>query len=171
MPDLFTRFGGHKAAAGITLRSRQIDDFRQRFQSVAAETLKPEDLRPQYQADAAVCFPELTERAIKQISSLGPFGFGNPLPIFHATNAEVAGPPKVSQSGKHLTVGFRHDGRTLFLKAWDFADRSQLFQPGAKLDILFQIEDDPGSASRGYGGWRLTLKDARQSTEAHGPAD
>jgi len=49
----------------------------------------------------------------------------------------------------------------LFAKAWNFEDRAGLLEPGAKLDVLFQIEDDPYSRKRGYGSWCVTLKDVR----------
>jgi single-stranded-DNA-specific exonuclease len=60
-------------------------------------------------------------------------------------------------------LALRHSGRRLFAKAWNFGNRLHLLQPGAKLDILFQIEDDPYSRKRGYPGWRLSLKDLRPS--------
>lgn len=161
MPDLFTRFGGHRQAAGITLPARHLEEFRRRFVCFARENLAPDDLRPQYQIDATASFAEISERAIQQIFSLGPFGFGNASPIFYTAAAEVAGPAKVLKAGKHLSVPFRDHGRTLVFKAWNFGDRAHLFSPGAALDILFQIEDDPCSRDRGYGSWRLTLKDVR----------
>jgi hypothetical protein len=49
----------------------------------------------------------------------------------------------------------------LFCKAWNFGDRASFFERGAKLDVLFQIEDDPISQKRGYGSWCVSLKDVR----------
>lgn len=161
MPDVFTRFGGHRQAAGVMLRCDQLDTFRSRFAAFAGGALTPEDLRPQYVVDAEASFTELTELCVKQALALGPFGFGNPAPIFLARGAEVAGPPRASGDGKHLTVALRHDGRMLFSKAWNFGERIDLFVPGAKLDVLFQIEDDPFSRKRGYGSWCLVVKDVK----------
>jgi exonuclease RecJ-like protein len=96
--------------------------------------------------------------------ALGPFGFGNACPIFYAPGAEVAGPPKPLNEGKHLRVPLRHNGRMLFSKAWNFGDRADLFRPGTKLDLLFQVEDDPTGRKRGYGSWCISVKDVRKST-------
>jgi hypothetical protein len=74
---------------------------------------------------------------------------------------EVAGPFRTFSEGKHLSVPLRDRGRMLFCKAWNFGDRAALFEPGAKLDVLFQIEDDHGSRKRGYSSWCVSLKDAR----------
>jgi hypothetical protein len=93
--------------------------------------------------------------------ALGPFGFGNPAPLLMARNAEVAGPPRLIKEGKHCSVPVRHNGRMLFCNAWNFAHHLDLLRPGAKLDILFQIEDDPGARRRGFGPWALCLKDVR----------
>jgi len=163
MPDLFTRFGGHRQAAGLTMEAGQLESFRARLAEFAGGKLGADDLRPQYTADAEASFTELNELCIQQILALGPFGFGNPAPILHAKSVEVAGPPKVLKEGKHFSVPLRHDGRLLYLKAWNFGDRTALFVPGKKLDVLFQVEDDAYSRSRGYGSWCAVLKDARES--------
>lgn len=161
MPDLFTKFGGHRQAAGLTLPASAVTDFQRRFNIFATRRLTPDDLRPQYTIDAAADFPELSERCIRQVLSLGPFGLGNPSPIFACESAEVAGPPKVLKENKHFSIPLRQNDRLLFCKGWNFGDRAHLFEPGAKLDILFQIEDDPMSRKRGYGSWCLSLKDVR----------
>ncbi len=163
MPELFTRFGGHRQAAGLSLHATQLEEFRRRFAQFAATRLTPEDLRPQYTADAEAEFVELSDRSVRNVLILGPFGFGNPAPIFYTRHVEVAGPVKPFKDGKHLSIPLRHGKRMLFCKAWNFGDRAALFAPGAKLDVLFQIEDDPASRKRGYGSWCISLKDARKS--------
>jgi hypothetical protein len=103
----------------------------------------------------------LTEACVRQILSLGPFGFGNPAPTFFAGECEIAGPAKPLKDGKHFNVPLRHRGRMLFCKAWNFGDRVGQLIPGNKLDVLFQIEDDPTGRKRGYGSWCLSIKDVR----------
>jgi single-stranded-DNA-specific exonuclease len=161
MPQLFRKFGGHRQAAGLTLHARNLDEFQGRFHAFAATKLTPDDLRPTYPVDAHVTFRELSEQCIQQIFSLGPFGFGNATPTFCSAGVEIAGPPKVLKEGTHFSVALRQDGRTLFAKAWNFGTRQDLLQPGMKLDVLLQIEDDPFSRKRGYAGWCLSLKDIR----------
>ena len=161
MPNLFTRFGGHRQAAGVMLRCDHLEEFRRRFGDLAGRALTSDDLRPQYNVDAEASFTDVTELCVKQVLTLGPFGFGNPAPVFLACGAEVAGPFKPSADAKHLTVPLRHNGRLLVCKAWNFGDRADLFAPGAKLDVLFQIEDDLFSRKRGYGSWCVVVKDAK----------
>jgi single-stranded DNA-specific DHH superfamily exonuclease len=122
-------------------------------------------LCPTYQADAAVNFRELSEECIQQIFSLGPFGFGNQTPTFYTAAVEIAARPKELREGKHFSIALRHNGRTLFAKAWNFGNRQHLLAAGTKLDVLFQIEDDPFSRKRGYASWCISLKDVRLAAE------
>jgi single-stranded-DNA-specific exonuclease len=161
MPHLFRKFGGHRQAAGLTLPANNLLEFQHRFHTFASTKLTPADLCPTYSIDAQINFRELSEECIQQVFSLGPFGFGNATPTFCAMNVEVSDTPKVMKEGKHFAVPLRHEGRVLRAKAWNFGDRQERLQPGTKLDVLFQVEDDPYSRKRGYAGWCLSLKDVR----------
>jgi single-stranded-DNA-specific exonuclease len=160
MPDLFERFGGHRQAAGLTLASGKIDEFRARFNEYAAARLTLEDLAPQVEIDALVEFREIDERSVAEVFSLAPFGCGNPAPLFAALNAEVAGPPAVMKE-KHLRVMLRQNGRSLVMKAWNFAGRAAELQSGARVDVAFTLEDDSYAAARGLPPWGAVLRDVR----------
>ncbi len=163
MPELFKRFGGHRQAAGVSLRSRYVEDFRRRFDLYAANRLTPEDFQPEFRIDAEADFAQLTDECASQMLSVGPFGFGNPAPVLCCSRVKVAGLPRLLGSGKHLSVPLQQNGRTLFCKAWNFGERLAMFEPGKLIDVLLQIEDDPFSRKRGYGSWCVSLKDARVS--------
>jgi single-stranded-DNA-specific exonuclease len=161
MHELFAKFGGHRQAAGVTLPAERLVEFQKRFHEHAAGLLSPDDMRPQFTADAEAAFAEFNDAGVQQLQRLGPFGFGNSAPLFHVKGAEVAGPLRVLTEGKHYTVPLRHEGRTMFCKAWNFGGREDLFQSGAKVDLLVQVEDDAYSRKRGYSPWCVVLKDAR----------
>jgi single-stranded-DNA-specific exonuclease len=159
MSGLFHKFGGHKQAAGITIKRELVAEFRSRLHQFASARLTPGDLRPQFAIDSEASFTELTKRSVQELFTLAPFGFGNPAPLLMTGNVEVAGRPSPLGDGKHLKVPLRHQGRVLLFNGWNFGDRLALFQPGQTLDILFTVEDDPVSRARGYDGWSLSLKD------------
>ena len=162
MPEVFCRFGGHSHAAGVTLEESRIAEFRDRFQRYAASCLRPEDFEPTVEIDALVNLTELSEHSIGSVFTLAPFGHGNPPPIFAALDVEIAGPPAVWKE-KHLKVMVRQHGRTLVLKAWNFAQRAAEFVSGAHVDIVFTLEEDTYSAERGYPAWAAILRDVRAS--------
>jgi single-stranded-DNA-specific exonuclease len=163
MAGLFHKFGGHKQAAGLTIKRELVEEFRRRLLSFAGARLTSDDMRPRYHADLEVSFSEFNARSVEDLFLLAPFGYGNPAPLFHTAGVEVAGPPRPLGNGKHLKVPLRHRGRTLLFSGWNFGDRQEFFETGRRLDILFTVDDDPGSRSRGYDGWNLSLKDARFS--------
>jgi single-stranded-DNA-specific exonuclease len=162
MPDLFVRFGGHRHAAGVTLEAARVPEFRERLGAYAAARLAPDDFRPTHEIDAVIGPEEINERAVEEILALAPFGHGNPPPLFAALDVEVAGNPAVWNE-KHLRVMVRGNGRTLALKAWNFAARIGEVAPGARVDIAFTLEEDAYSAARGYAGWCAVLRDVRAS--------
>ena len=164
MSDLFTRFGGHRAAAGLTIPCDSLSNFRQRFSNFAAGSLTEEQRCPEYRVDARIEFSEINDVTVKEILDLGPFGFGNAAPTLLATEAVVTGEAKQLGSVKHLSVPMQQGKSTFYVKAWNFGDRAELFERGNKLDLLLHIDDDPASRKRGYRGWSLSLKDARQSS-------
>ena len=74
MPDLFTRFGGHRQAAGVSLPSELVPEFRRRLNAYASERLTPADFRPQLAIDALVDLKELTTGpAVEEILGHGAF--------------------------------------------------------------------------------------------------
>ena len=160
MPEVFLRFGGHAHAAGVTLEASRVEEFRERFNRYAAAHLAPEDFHPRMEIDAVVDLREINERSIEQVFALAPFGHGNPAPMFAALDAEVAGPPAVWKE-RHLKVMVRQNGRTLALKAWNFAERIAEFAAGTRIDVAFALEEDAYSAARGYPGWAAVLRDVR----------
>jgi single-stranded-DNA-specific exonuclease len=162
MADLFVKFGGHKHAAGVTLDPANVDRFRERFNAYGLAHLQPEDFQPRMEIDGVLELKEIDEAAVNQLFTLAPFGHGNPPPLFAALNVEIAGPPVVMKE-KHLRVSARQNGRFLTLKAWNFADRAAELAPGARVDIVFALEEDAYSAARGYPGWCAVLRDVRSA--------
>jgi single-stranded-DNA-specific exonuclease len=161
MPDLFTRFGGHRQAAGVSMSSERVAEFRERLNAYAAERLTPADFRPQMAIDALVDLKELTSGpAVEQILAMAPFGFGNPPPVLAITGAEIAAAP-LPLKEKHLKIHLRQNGRNLLATAWNFAARAGELAAGARVDAAFTLEKDSYSESRGWGGWTATLKDVR----------
>ncbi len=160
MPDVFLRFGGHAHAAGVTLETSRVAEFRERFNSYAAALLRPEDFLPQVNVDAVIELREIGERSVDDVFALAPFGHSNPPPLFAALDVEIAGPPAL-WGEKHLKVMVRQNGRTLSLKAWNWAERAAEFAAGARLDVAFTLEEDPYSAARGYPGWAAVLREVR----------
>jgi single-stranded-DNA-specific exonuclease len=160
MSDLFVRFGGHAHAAGVTMETAQVEEFRRRFNAFAASRLCADDFMRRLEIDAVLDLREITEQAIEELFTLAPFGHGNQAPLFAALGVEVAAPPAIMKE-KHLRITVRQNGRTLVLKAWNLAHRAAELVPGARVDVAFNLEEDAYSAARGYPPWAAILRDFR----------
>jgi single-stranded-DNA-specific exonuclease len=160
MPEMFAKFGGHFHAAGVTMPSGSVDEFRDKLNNYACARLGPQDFVPSLQVDAAVNLEEITTQAAAEALSLEPFGAGNPRPLLIARGVEIAGEP-VWMKEKHVRFPVRQNGRTVRMKAWNFVDRAAELAVGAKIDIVFELEEDAYSLARGYPGWSATLRDLK----------
>jgi len=100
---LLKRFGGHKAAAGLSIAKEKIPEFRKAFSRIVNETLEPDDLNPKVPIDASVHMSALTLDVVEQLSLLEPYGLGNPRPMIELKELLVKGMPRiVGRTGAHL---------------------------------------------------------------------
>lgn len=160
MPRLFTKFGGHRQAAGVGLHASRVGEFRERLNQYASARLNPADFQPQLGIDALLCLRELDEQAVFELLGLAPFGFGNPAPLLGVQGLEVAGEPVLVKE-KHARVLFRQDGRSLMTKAWNFGPRCAEVALGLRVDAAICLEEDIFALKRGWPGWCAVLKDVR----------
>lgn len=95
-------FGGHAMAAGVKVRSDQVEAFTHAFLAEAAQRLTPADLRPRLYLDDEVDLRALTMDAVDPILRMAPFGTGNQRPKLATTPVELVEPPRVV--GKNATT-------------------------------------------------------------------
>jgi len=105
--DCLKKFGGHERAAGFSLDTDQIDNLRQKINDYASAVLEDEDLFPTIEVDKIVSLDSMTERVVREISLLAPFGEGNPLPLLAAQNVSVLDIKTVGNDNKHLKMKLR----------------------------------------------------------------
>ena len=87
---IFTKFGGHKLAAGLSLEEENVESFRQKINELAQ--LTDEDLCPKVSIDMRLPFSFISEEFIQELELLEPFGKGNSKPVFAEKNIRVRNP-------------------------------------------------------------------------------
>jgi single-stranded-DNA-specific exonuclease len=107
------RWGGHRAAAGLSIKEENLELFAEAFAAHAGQVLSEEDLVPVARVDAAVDGRELTLGLCEELAQLAPFGLGNPAVRLLVGGCEISELAAVGEGGKHLRVGLRMNGRTL----------------------------------------------------------
>ena len=87
---LFTKFGGHKLAAGLSLKEENVERFRRTINELC--DLSEEDLLEKVSIDMRLPFPYITEQLVNELELLEPFGKGNPKPLFAERNLRAISP-------------------------------------------------------------------------------
>ena len=153
--DTLESFGGHVRAAGLSIRSEQIDTFRARFQEVAAARLTDDMLRRRLVVDAVVPLGEVTRELVRQLDWLGPFGPENMRPVLASLGVHAVAPPVILRE-EHLRVRVQ-DGRTVRNAiAFGQAASAPLF--AGPVDIAYVAEEE---AWRGERRLQLRIKAVR----------
>jgi single-stranded-DNA-specific exonuclease len=146
--EVMSKFGGHKQAAGLTMASSRVRELRARVNDFADGCLHPDDLRPRLWIDGMLGFKSIDEQIASELTSLAPFGAGNPRPIFRASGVEIVdGPRRLKE--RHLKMAFRQDGRVMRGIAWRASEREE-FVAGHKtaIDLAFSLEQDTWEGER-----------------------
>jgi single-stranded-DNA-specific exonuclease len=153
--DVLLRFGGHRSAAGITISRDRVSEFTQRFNEVARETLRPEDLVPELRADLEVELHDVTDGLEALFRHIEPCGIGNPAPVLVARGVRVAASPKtVGKDG--LRVLLHQNGTQITAIGWGMAARAAELGVGATIDVAFKLDRDDWN-----GDLQLRLADFR----------
>jgi len=135
--DLLERFGGHRAAAGLTIRRNRVDEFRERFNSVALETLPMSELGPHQRVDLELTPDDVNDDLERWGRHLEPCGMGNPAPVFGVRRVLLAGPRTVGSN--HLKAVIASGSTALDAIAFNWADRAASFA-GSEVDVAFRLE-------------------------------
>ncbi len=138
--DLFVRFGGHKQAAGLTMEAARVPEFRRRINAWADEVLHPDQLRPRLRIDGPLALTGITHDLVRGLDSLGPFGMGNPRPVFHASPVAIVDGPRAIKE-RHLKMTFSQDGRRFRAIAWRAAERAAFLEKHrAGVNLAFSLD-------------------------------
>jgi single-stranded-DNA-specific exonuclease len=127
---LLSRWGGHRAAAGLSLVAEHLDAFVEAFAAHADAQLVDRDLEPITVVDAVVAPRELTLDLAGELARLAPFGLGNPGVTLLLAGCEISEPAAVGE-GRHLRFRVRERGRD--------AGSAIAFGMGAQLDRLRRV--------------------------------
>ncbi len=159
--DLFQRYGGHRAAAGLTMDAQQLPAFVERFDEVAKRRLTADDLVPVLRVDLDVPLDDIGEDLEKLLRHFEPFGVGNPAPVFRATGARLASSPrKIGSDGLKFLVEARRGD--LEAVGWGMAERAGSFDVARAFDLVFKLERDE---YRGVSRLQLRVADVRHPGE------
>ena len=108
--DLLEHFGGHKYAAGLSMRPENLPEFSRRFEAYVAEHLVEEDYIPELEVDLKINFRDITPKFMRILDQFAPFGPGNMAPVFWTDNVIDAGGSRPVGGMRHLKLTMAQQG-------------------------------------------------------------
>jgi len=136
------RFGGHRAAAGLTIRPDKLERFAAAFAVYADAELDEDDLAPVTRIDAIVPATALTLDLARELERLAPFGLGNPDVTLLVADCEAVAPSTVGE-GKHLRFRVRQNGRDAGTAiAFGLGGQLDRLQSARHFDVAFRLKEN-----------------------------
>jgi single-stranded-DNA-specific exonuclease len=160
--DLLESYGGHMYAAGITLKTENVQKFRDRFEEVVKDTITPDLLIPQVEIDTELNFKDISPKLYRILKQFEPFGPENMNPVFFAENVSDNGYARlVGTEEEHLQLGLiQEDNPFTVCRAIAFNQASHLrkIKKGSSFDIAYTLIENN---FRGNTSLQLNIKDIK----------
>ena len=157
--EYLLQFGGHKYAAGMTLKAENLQAFSDAFEQVGRELLTDDILTPKIYYDALLDVNEVNYRFYSIIQKMAPFGPGNMTPIFYAKGLKDDGTGKIiGKTEEHLKLNIKRPSGSIPSLAFGMADQFPAIKKADSFEACFQINENIFRGSRTL---QLMLKDIR----------
>ena len=157
--DILINFGGHELAAGITIESNKIPEFKSRINGISQNFIKEDDLSPELKIDAQILLSDINFGLVKDISVLEPFGIGNSQPVFCSYKNIISDWRLVGGRKEHLKIKIKEENRTLEGIGFKLSKiGKQIFSENKVVDLAFNIELNKWNGTENL---QLNIKDIK----------
>lgn len=140
--DLLEQFGGHKYAAGLTMKVENVPALQMKFEEVVAQSITPELLCPEIMIDAEIKLEEISPKFFRVLQQFAPFGPENMAPVFLAKNLYTVGPASLVGMN-HLKMSVTQEGARAFeCIGFGLAEYLPKVNKGIPFTACFSIEEN-----------------------------
>jgi single-stranded-DNA-specific exonuclease len=147
--DKLIRHGGHALAAGVTLRTGNLDEFRARLNDLAAESISPAEIEPRILIDGELVLDEVDEELLESLAMLEPFGRGNPNPMFITRGVEIISARAVGRDDQHLKLFVSQGDRPVDCIGFNIGHTTKWLNRDTILDLCYTPEINEFNGMRG----------------------
>ena len=138
-------YGGHFAAAGMTLSPGKVELFSKKFEEVVSATIEPQFLIPELKIDAEIQFPEINFSFFNILQQMEPFGPENRKPVFISRGVRDTGYSKLVKE-KHIRFSLRQQDTVLTGIGFNMADKMELLKN--PVDIAYTLDENVWNGER-----------------------
>jgi single-stranded-DNA-specific exonuclease len=146
--ELLDHYGGHQAAAGMSLHRDRLPAFEERLSALALEWLSADDWVPKTAVDLVCSVDEATLETINELAQLEPFGMGNPSPRLMFQQTVLADRRSIGKESKHLKLSLGSGRRLLDGIAFNMGMLTDQLKPGSKIDIIGELSVNEWNGQR-----------------------
>jgi len=140
--DLLIQFGGHKYAAGLTMRPEDVPAFIDKFEEVVGSTITDEQLIQQIVIDAELELKDIESKFFRVHNQFAPFGPENMAPVFISKNVYVSGNAGLV-GGSHVKMNIMQPGSAAFsCIAFNHGEYLPQLKPNVPFDVCYTIEEN-----------------------------
>jgi single-stranded-DNA-specific exonuclease len=157
--DLLIAYGGHFAAAGLTLLPENLQAFTKQFETVVADTIPLHLLTPEIIIDAEINLSEITENFYNILTRMEPYGPENMRPVFIAKNCVDFGYSKILKEA-HIKFVVRQNNTVMNGIGFNMVEKFPLLQNNMPVDIVFSIDENEWNGNKSL---QLKIIDCRVS--------
>ncbi len=157
--DLLEAYGGHFAAAGLTLLPQNLDAFILKFEEVVARTIPAHLLIPEIIIDAEIQLEEITDNFYNILARMEPYGPENMRPKFIAKNCIDTGYSKILKEA-HIKFIVKQKDKVLNGIGFNMASKFSMLENNKPVDIIFNIEENEWNGNKSL---QLMVVDVRSS--------
>ena len=153
-------FGGHFAAAGLSMLPENVEAFKNKFEEVVSATIKPESLVPEIIIDSEIQFSEINQTLFNIISQMEPFGPENMRPVFIAKNVVDGGYSKLLKE-QHVKFNVKQNNVSQNGIGFNMPQKLELLQSKQPVDLVFSLEENEWNGNVNI---QLMVDDCKLST-------
>ncbi len=134
-------YGGHFAAAGMTMHSGNVEAFSNKFEEVVSSIIEPQLLVPEIRIDAEISFRNITKSFFSIITQMEPYGPESLRPVFVTKNIADTGWSKIVKE-LHVRFVMKHDGIVLTGIGFNMSDKFPLLASRKPIDMVYTIDEN-----------------------------
>ena len=144
MPELFTKFGGHSGAAGLSIPIENIAEFEKRINEFAKEKMTPEILLKTVKYDKVIPMQKINYGFFKSLEDLKPFGEGNRSPVFRINNVSLENTRLIGKTKEHIMYNAIQKDFSIRNCVWFSSSDvfKELLEIGSSVDIVFEMKNE-----------------------------
>jgi single-stranded-DNA-specific exonuclease len=139
--DLVEQYGGHKYAAGLSIKAENFEAFAARFEEIAEAGMTQQMEVPEIEYDLELSLGKIDHKMLSIINQMAPFGPGNMLPIFKTNNLNSNGSARVLKD-KHLKLYFSYNGSSIDGIGFGLGHHLPLVSNNRKFNACYSIEEN-----------------------------